>query len=77
MKDPLPDLPKFLRNRYLGLGTRHGDERRIILKLKTCTVILREPLLKFLAFSENEPLPYRPIFSETDNWVLEHATEMR
>ena len=33
----LPDLPKLLRSGYLGLGTRHGGERRIILKLKTCT----------------------------------------
>ena len=35
--DHLPDLPKFLRNGLLGLGTRYGNERRIILKLKTCT----------------------------------------
>ena len=37
VNDPLPDLPKFLQNGYLGLGTRYGDERRIILKPKTCT----------------------------------------
>ena len=64
VNDPLPDLPKFLRNGYLGLGTRYGDQRRIILKLKHVLSldILREPLLKFLAFSGNEPLRYRPNF---------------
>ena len=36
-----------------------------------------EPLLKFLAFSENFPLPYLPDLTEMDNSVLEHATEMR
>ena len=40
VKDPLPDLKKFLRNGLLGLRTRYGDERRIILKLKTGTVTL-------------------------------------
>ena len=37
VNDPLPDLPKFLRNGGLGLRTRYGDERRFILKLKTGT----------------------------------------
>ena len=61
---PLPDLPKCLRNRQLGLRTRHGDERRFTLKLKNVLslVIIRELLLIFLAFSENDPLPYRPNF---------------
>ena len=31
--------------------------------------ILREPLLKFLALSENEPLPYLPNLTEMDNSV--------
>ena len=34
---PLPDLPKLLRNGELSLRTSCGDERRIILKLRTCT----------------------------------------
>ena len=37
VNDPLPDLPKFLRNGLLGHRTRYGDERRTILKLKTST----------------------------------------
>ena len=37
VNDPLPDLPMFLGKRYLGLRTRYGDERRIILKHRTCT----------------------------------------
>ena len=37
VNDPLPDLPKILRNGQLGLGTSYGDERMIILKPKTCT----------------------------------------
>ena len=39
--------------------------------------ILREPILKFLAFSENDLYLIAQIFSEKDNSVLEHATEMR
>ena len=35
--EPLPDLPKFLRNGLLGVRTRYGDEIRIILKIRTCT----------------------------------------
>ena len=35
---PLPDLPKFLRSGELGLGTRYGDERMIILQLRTCSL---------------------------------------
>ena len=64
VNDCLPDLPKFLRNGLLGLGTRYGNERRIILKLKHVLLldIHREPLLKFLTFSNNEHLPYHPKF---------------
>ena len=36
--DPLPDLPNFSRNAYLGLGTRYGEEKRLILKIRTCTL---------------------------------------
>ena len=39
--------------------------------------ILRQPLLKFLAFSENEPLLVAQIFYEMDDSEYEHATEIR
>ena len=37
VNDPLPDLPKFLRNGEFGEGKPYGHERSFILKLKPCT----------------------------------------
>ena len=37
VNDTFPDLPNFPRNGQLGLGTRYGEEMRIMLKLTTCT----------------------------------------
>ena len=60
--DPLPDLPKFLRNgnsvHEHATEMKEGLYRSIehVLSLG----IHREPLLKFLAFAENDPFLYRP-----------------
>ena len=37
VNDPLPDFPKFPRNGELGLGSRYGEEKTVILKVGNCT----------------------------------------
>ena len=41
---------------------RSGEKEHIEAENMYFRLAIREPLLNFLAFSENDPLPYRPNF---------------
>ena len=72
--------PIFSQNGQLGLGTRYGAEKRIILKLGTCIFryATEGNTIKDFSISVKDPLPDPPnFFSEMDNLVYEHATEKR
>ena len=51
--EPLPYLPNFLPNEYLGVRTRYGDE----IEHALLGGLHWEPQLTILAFSVNDPLP--------------------
>ena len=66
VNDPLPVLPIFSQNGQLGLGTRYGEEIRIILKLATCV---------FRCASVKDPLPDLPTF--LPKWITWSMNTLR
>ena len=75
VNDPLPDLPNFPPNVELSLGTRYGEQIRIILKLATCifSCATGGTSLTDFSLSVKDRLPDLPtLLPKWINWSMNH-----